>query len=185
MNHRNNEIKLFQLWFIIAVEQNGDQLILISEFSKVERNSKSQDRMEIWKFLQTCSYFFIPQGLCPSWQVTHIRNIFTTFSSHLRRLSLSENIFFCLTSFPGYFVSPDSPFRRIQRQITLETRLASLIIQNCKLLAFNFDRNILSSKMRMDCISEINNVAQLFFSYEDPILCISDQKVKNFCNAHD
>lgn len=161
MNHRSSEIKLFQLWFIIAVEQNGDQPILISGFSKVERNSKSQDRMEIWKFLQTCSYFFIPQDLCPSWQVTQIRNIFTTFSSHLRRLSLSENIFFCLTSFPGYFVSPRFT---LSQNSTLETRLAFLIIQNCTLLTFKFDRNILSSKMRIDCFSEINTMLLNCFS---------------------
>ena len=55
--------------------------------------------MEIWKFLRTSVVVYIMlKELYPSMRMIQIKDIFTTFSNHLRRSSLSESIVFFLTS---------------------------------------------------------------------------------------
>ena len=82
--------------------QNSVWLTLISEFLEVISN-KPYDRVEIRKFYERlCLYFCDIKYLFFCW-ISQIQDILTTFSKHLRRTSLSENIACCLTStsFPG------------------------------------------------------------------------------------
>ena len=63
-----------------------------------------------WKqvnFINIYAYIFTLKNICLPWKMSQIRDIYTTFSDHLKRSSLSQNIIFCLISSlsPGYFVS--------------------------------------------------------------------------------